>query len=252
MKELKISVITPSYNSEKYIEDCIKSVLDQNYLNFEHLIIDGLSTDSTIDIVKRYDHVKYISEPDDGLSDALNKGVNLATGDIICWLNSDDYYEKNIFPKVNQIFYDNQDYSWLIGMTSRLYELKNTKVINNFSEINSKSVRTNCDYLRTMAAFYKKDIFETISFDEKLHLVMDYQLYITILKRFGNPLNSEIPFTVFRVHPEQKTNVKNLKKQYIELFNIFFKEKLFIAFIRKTYRFTKIFSILSLKSFFSK
>ena len=173
MKELKISVITPSYNSEKYIEDCIKSVLDQNYLNFEHLIIDGLSTDSTIDIVKRYDHVKYISEPDNGLSDALNKGVNLATGDIICWLNSDDYYEKNIFPKVNQIFYDNPDYSWLIGMTSRLDELKNTKVTNTFSEINSKSVGTNCDYLRTMAAFYKKDVFETISFDEKLHFVMD-------------------------------------------------------------------------------
>jgi glycosyltransferase involved in cell wall biosynthesis len=252
LKEAKITIITPSYNSEKYIEECILSVLEQDYSNFEHIIIDGLSTDSTIDIVKKYDHIKYVSEPDEGLSNALNKGIHMATGDIICWLNSDDYFEKKILPKVNKIFYDNSDYSWLIGMTSRLYESNNIKVINKFSKINSKSIRTNCDYLRTMAAFYKKDIFKTIKFNEELHLVMDYQLYINILKKFGNPLNSEIPFTVFRVHSEQKTNVKNLKNQYIELLNIFCKEKLYLAFIRKTYRFIKIFFILSFKSLFTK
>ena len=252
LKELMISVITPSYNSEKYIEECILSVLEQNYLNFEHIIVDASSTDSTIEIIKKYNHVKYISEDDNGLSDALNKGINMASGDIFCWLNSDDFYEKNAFHKVNYIFNENTTSSWIIGMTSRFNQLSGNKVLNKYSEINLKSVRTNCDYLRTMAAFYKKEVFETIRFDENLHYVMDYKLYIDILKKFGNPVNSKIPFSVFRVHSEQKTNVKNLKKQYLELLTIFYQEKLFIAFIKKSYRFFKISSILTLKSFLNK
>ena len=251
MKEFKISVITPSYNSEKYIEECILSVLDQDYNNYEHIVVDANSDDSTIDIVKSYKHIKFISEPDEGLSDALNKGLSMASGDIICWLNSDDYYEKNIFHEVNQIFNNNKDYQWLIGMTSRLNQSTGKKELNKFSEINLNSIRKNCDYLRTMAAFYKKEIFKNIQFDKKLHFVMDYMLYVNITKKFGNPLNSKIPFTVFRVHEDQKTNVKNLKKQYIELLKIFYKEK-FYLFIRKTYRFFKIYFVLKLKSIFYK
>ena len=86
-----ISVITPSLNCAAYIRECIESVLAQDYRNFEHVIIDAASTDETVDILKAYPHLKWISEPDRGEADALNKALRMARGDIIGWLNTDDY-----------------------------------------------------------------------------------------------------------------------------------------------------------------
>ncbi len=85
----KISVLIPSFNQGKYIEENIQSVLNQNYPNFEHIIIGGGSSDNTVGILKKYPHLIWVSEPDEGQSDALNKGVDMATGDIIGWINSD-------------------------------------------------------------------------------------------------------------------------------------------------------------------
>ncbi|MBV5328910.1 MAG: glycosyltransferase, partial [Chlorobium sp.] len=88
----KISIVTPSFNQGKYIEDTILSILLQGYPNVEHIIMDGGSTDETLEIVKSYEQslAKIISEPDKGQSEAINKGMRLATGDILTWLNSDD------------------------------------------------------------------------------------------------------------------------------------------------------------------
>lgn len=87
----KISVVTPSYNQGKYLEDAIISVLEQNYSNFEHIIFDNCSTDNTIDILKKYAHLTWFSEADKGQSHALNKGFSLAKGEWLVWLNADDY-----------------------------------------------------------------------------------------------------------------------------------------------------------------
>ena len=94
---LKLSIITVTKNDKNYIEDCIKSVIGQKYPNYEYIIIDGGSTDGTIDIIKKYcDHISiFISEPDGGIYDAMNKGIRLATGDIVGILNSDDVYNGN-------------------------------------------------------------------------------------------------------------------------------------------------------------
>ena len=97
---LKISIVTVSYNSGKTIEDTIKSILAQKYDNYEHIIVDGASKDNTIDIIKKYEKkykgkLKYISEKDKGLYDAMNKGIKMATGDVIGLLNSDDVYASN-------------------------------------------------------------------------------------------------------------------------------------------------------------
>ena len=100
---MKISVITPSYNQGRYIEAAINSVLDQNYADFEHIIIDACSTDETVEVLQKYSHLKWISEPDEGQSDALNKGFKLAKGDIACWLNADDFYLPETFSKVSKI-----------------------------------------------------------------------------------------------------------------------------------------------------
>ena len=93
---LKLSIITVTKNDKNYIEDCIKSVIEQKYPNYEYIIIDGGSTDGTIDIIKKYcDHISiFISEPDGGIYDAMNKGIKLATGDIVGILNSDDIYNE--------------------------------------------------------------------------------------------------------------------------------------------------------------
>lgn len=100
----KISVITPSLNSVKYIERAIQSVLSQNYENFEHIIVDAVSTDGTIDILKKYNHLKWISEKDKGQSDAMNKGFNMSTGDVIVYLNIDDYFLPDAFKTIIPYF----------------------------------------------------------------------------------------------------------------------------------------------------
>lgn len=110
---MKISIITVCYNSEKTIEDTIQSVLNQSYKNFEYIIVDGKSSDSTLDIINKYltdDRIKLISEKDKGLYDAMNKGIAMSTGDIVATLNSDDVlYDNNIFQTVIDNYDDNTD-----------------------------------------------------------------------------------------------------------------------------------------------
>ena len=91
----QVSIITPTYNAEKYIQECIDSILSQDYKNIEHIVVDGGSTDDTLSILKQNTSVKYISESDDGMSDAVNKGIALAKGKWIIWLNADDYLLPN-------------------------------------------------------------------------------------------------------------------------------------------------------------
>ena len=125
-EKLKISVITVSYNQGRFIEENILSVLNQNYENFEHIIIDACSKDNTLDILKKYDHLKWTSEPDKGQSDGLNKGFRKATGDLIVWLNSDDVMCEGAFDALNIFFTENPDKHVVTG---------NQVIINGKSEI---------------------------------------------------------------------------------------------------------------------
>ncbi|KUO74787.1 MAG: hypothetical protein APF77_11025 [Clostridia bacterium BRH_c25] len=114
----KISIITASFNSEKYIEDSIRSVINQSYDNIEYIVIDGASKDGTLDFVSRYrDKIDIIvSEQDAGIYDAYNKGVSLASGDVIYFLNTDDYlYDDNIVRRISDVFRQNQDVSIVYG-----------------------------------------------------------------------------------------------------------------------------------------
>ena len=101
---MKFSIITPCLNAKDHIEVAIKSVLGQSYPYFEHIIADGGSTDGTIDILKRYPHLTWVSEPDSGQSNAMNKGFQMATGDIIAYLNADDYFLPDAFSSVLDLF----------------------------------------------------------------------------------------------------------------------------------------------------
>lgn len=114
-----ISVITPVYNGEKFIESCIKVVIDQNCTNVEHIIVDGGSTDGTVKIIKqyaeKYPYIRWISEKDKGQSDAMNKGIAKARGEILAILNVDDYYEPNVLNRVLEIFKSLPEPSLLVG-----------------------------------------------------------------------------------------------------------------------------------------
>ena len=108
-----ISVVTPSFNQRRFIGEALASVQLQNYANCEHLVIDGRSTDNTVDLLrnltegKEQSKIVWISEQDSGQSEALNKGFRLAKGDIIGWLNSDDRYRPGCFERIVQAFADN-------------------------------------------------------------------------------------------------------------------------------------------------
>lgn len=107
---MKVSIITVTYNSAQYLEDCIISVINQTYNNIEYIIIDGKSTDNTVSIIKKHEGKiqKWISETDRGMYDAINKGMSMATGDIIGTLNSDDIFDNNeVLNKIVKVFSEN-------------------------------------------------------------------------------------------------------------------------------------------------
>jgi len=141
---LKISIITPTFNSEKYLERCIKSIQSQDYNDIEHIIIDGDSNDETKEIIKKYRNNKtiLISEKDDGIWDAMNKGLKIASGDIVCFLNSDDYYYPNAIKTVVKYF-KNNDIDFLFGTTQKyklMYGYKPWKIRFSFGFYTSHSV----------------------------------------------------------------------------------------------------------------
>ena len=114
-----ISIITPVYNGERFIESCIKVVIEQVCPDIEHIIIDGGSTDQTTEIIKRYadnyPHIRWLSQKDEGQSDAMNKGIVMARGDILGFLNVDDFYEPNVLNRISEIFKALPEPSLLIG-----------------------------------------------------------------------------------------------------------------------------------------
>jgi glycosyltransferase involved in cell wall biosynthesis len=141
---LKISIITPTFNSEKYLERCIKSIQSQDYNDIEHIIIDGDSKDGTKKIIKKYRNNKtiVISEKDDGIWDAMNKGLKIASGDIVCFLNSDDYYYPNAIKTVVRYF-NNNNIDFLFGTTQKyklMYGYKPWKIRFSFGFYTSHSV----------------------------------------------------------------------------------------------------------------
>lgn len=123
-----ISVITPTYNSEEYLEECIKGMMSQTYRDFEHIIVDGGSKDGTLEIIKKYEGkypMRWISEKDNGMYDAISKGFKMAKGDVFCWINSDDMYMPWTLATINKVInkeVNGHKVQWCVGLGSRYTE----------------------------------------------------------------------------------------------------------------------------------
>ena len=185
-----ISVITPVYNGEKFIKSCIKVVIEQACPNLEHIIVDGASTDNTVEIIKQYaqqySHIRWISEPDRGQSDAMNKGVNMATGEIIGILNVDDFYEPKVLNRVLQIFKNLPEPSLVVGNCNILGDDGQVKYLNKPSKLGLMGLMTlkHPFPLNPSAYFYHKSLHERIGFykvDE--HYMMDLDFIIKSVQK---------------------------------------------------------------------
>lgn len=162
---MKISIITPSYNTGRFIDRAINSVLSQSYKNFEHIIIDGGSSDSTIDILKSYDHLKWISEPDKGQPDALNKGFDISSGQIIACLNTDDFFFEDAFIKVMSHFNNLVDLVMGNVLVKRDSEIKAKEWINNPKSDFIDMIRhwePNSFCVNPVGYFYKRELHQKI------------------------------------------------------------------------------------------
>lgn len=207
----KISVITVSYNQGEFIEDTIVSVLDQKDPNFEHIVIDGGSTDSTIDVLKKYDHLNWVSEPDRGQSHALNKGFKKASGDYIVWLNSDDYLAPGTFSLIREELKENDI---LITPASQTDKEKNpTELIENFerSWFDLLKFWVPFSWLAQPSVFFRKSALERVVradgnyIDENLFYVMDFDLWMRLFKSPSKITRSDHLSSYYRVYESNKT-----------------------------------------------
>jgi glycosyltransferase involved in cell wall biosynthesis len=203
----RVSIITPSFNKGPYIEETILSVRNQTYKNIEHIIIDAGSTDETLLILKKYGNdLTWISELDNGQSDAINKGWRLAKGDIIAYLNADDTYLPNAIETAIHFFEKNPKIYMLYGDGITTDENgKNPRPFHCGEFIFKDLVFCKCNIFQP-SVFLRKEIFDTIGdVDVKLHLAMDldYWLRIALMYPIGYLPK---PLSIAKIYQDAKSS----------------------------------------------
>lgn len=214
----KISVITPTRNMGRFLETCILSILLQDYANCEHIVVDGNSQDNTRQILKRYPHIRWVSEADRGLSDALNKGIRMATGDIIGWCNADDLYLPGTLHMVNEYFGSRPDLDVLYGDYRETDEMGRPLRIRRETHFSPFVFRwLHINLVPTPSAFWRKRIHDSgIWFDEELHYAMDCKFFREALETGCRFKHVSVLFCDFRHHPATKT-ASGLQRKESEL-----------------------------------
>lgn len=201
---MKISVITPTYNAERFLPMAIQSVMYQSYRNFEHIIVDGGSTDGTMELVGKYDHIISISEEDSGQSEAMNKGFEMATGDIIVYLNADDYFLPNAFELAIGYFDSGEVFvagDVLVDMQDRGYFINEPKVEH---EQMLRHWEPNAFPNNPVGYFYRREVQDQIRFNEDNHLSMDLEFLLSVSSRVNIRKVPHI-FGVYRYFDHTKT-----------------------------------------------
>lgn len=212
-EQQRISIVTPSFNQAKFVGECLESVQSQGCSSVEHIVTDGVSTDGTVEILKRYsqgasyEHLRWASEPDHGQSDALNKGFLMATGDIVGWLNSDDRYRPGCFQAVVEAFEKNPDvdilygdYTW-IDESGRVLRVRREIEFSRFVLSYHRVL-----YIPTTATFYRRRIFDEGNLiDTQYHYAMDYEFFLRLAHKGYRFKHEPRLLADFRWHSNSKT-----------------------------------------------
>lgn len=221
----KISIVTPSFNQGEFLEETICSILEQNYPNLEYIIVDGGSTDKSVEIIKKYEpHLSYwISEPDKGQTDAIQKGFNKATGDYINWINSDDLLKPNALHEIKKFIAENPGVDFVYGNWDTIDV--NSQLIENRYPKNNTQFRGIYEFpYAQQACFYKRSaVNELGGFDLSFDFTMDFDLFVrfALCKKMGY---CEQNLASFREHNEAKSGLeKYLKIWRKDSFRVFSK-----------------------------
>lgn len=225
---MKISIVTATWNSGKTVEDTVKSVLSQTYKNYEYIIIDGLSKDNTLDIVRNYEpqfegRMKIYSEKDNGIYDAMNKGFQKATGDVLMLINSDDLFARP--DAVEMVVREFEKHPEVDGVYADLYYVSQNN-INNIVRVwkTGQQKQMRYGWLPAHPTFYvKRECYQKYGyFNLKYPLAADFELMLRFVEGHGVKLTYLPEFLVkMRLGGATSKNLKNIYKQDVETINAF-------------------------------
>ena len=206
-----VSIVTPSFNQSQFLESTIQSVLNQDYSNLEYIVVDGGSTDGSLEIIKRYQEklAAWICEPDHGQSEAINKGFDLSQGDYMAWLNSDDLYKPSAVREAVEYLQVNPQVGLVYGDTEIINENGQTIGKFNAKQASYQRLMRGGVYIPQPATFWRRELWDRAgSLDLTLYFAMDYDLWVRFAK------NTDIHYlpklwASFRMHGEGKTTLSD-------------------------------------------
>jgi GT2 family glycosyltransferase len=204
-----VSIITPSFNQARYLEATIQSVLSQDYPRLEYIVIDGASTDGSVEIIKKHENrlAYWVSEKDKGQADAINKGLASANGDIVAWLNSDDYYLPNAISSAVKVFDENPDVVMAYGNMLTVDEQGRTINVLKYKQLSLEDLLC-FQIIGQPAVFFRREAYEkTGGLDTTFHFLLDHHLWIRIAQ-LGKILHLPQTWAAARYHAEAKNRAK--------------------------------------------
>ena len=204
-----VSIVTPSYNQAPFLEQTIRSVLDQDYPSLEYIVVDGASTDASVDIIKKYSDrlAWWVSEKDKGQGEAINKGLARAKGKIIAWINSDDYYLPNAISSAVNVFEQNPDVVLVYGDMLAVDQNGETTNVLRYKQYSLEDLLC-FQIIGQPAVFFRRDVYEKVGgLDISFHFMLDHHLWIRIAEQ-GKILHVPQLWAAARYHPQAKNRLK--------------------------------------------
>lgn len=228
----KISIVTPNYNKGQYLEETILSVIEQNYPNLEYIIIDGGSTDNSVEIIKKYE--KYLaywtSEKDNGMYEAIQKGFDKSSGEIMAWINSDDKYHLGAFSAVAEIFSTFKEIRWLTGAPTLWDKYGRCVVKESTLWSKYKMYMGYClergIYIQQESTFWRRSLWEQAGgqLNTSFKLAGDFELWLRFF-RYAQLYTTEALLGGFRVYGTEQLSVAEYKR-YLEEANLALRQEI--------------------------